>query len=633
MKRLLIGTLCVAAGLSSSAKSLVLKDKDVSRLFPAAEVGRVAFSGTDELTLLGKKYVLSEGMEISVSDEEMAVRSVVVKYSGGKAEVMISGDVSSYIEAEVDGAHVRILQADALADELGAEVEYIISGSSENGSLTLEGNYKSTLTLAGIELTNPSGAAVNIQNGKRIAVRVQDETSNLLRDGDGDQKGCLVCKGHLEFKGNGVLSVYGNAAHAIQAKEYVEIKNCSIKVMSAVKDGINCNQYFLLESGEVAISGVGDDAIQCSFKDDADRELEDTGSIFIDGGTIVASTDAKASKCLKADGNVFVRGGDLTLNVSGGGIWDSEKGKTKAAACIGADGEVIISDGSLKLMASGGGGKGINCDGEVTFMGGKTDITTSGGVFAYVNGSVNDNYTGNTDRLNSNYKSSPKGVKADGIVTISAGELSVRTLGRGGEGVESKSTLDITGGDVYVKAYDDAINASSHLTVSGGEVTAISTNNDGLDANGNLYIKGGVIRAFGAGSPECGIDANEEEGYTVFFTGGTLLAVGGSNSVPSKDDSTQPYVSGSGSVAAGSTVSLRLGDEVLATFTVPDEYSSSSSSGGGWGWGPGGGGRGSSILISSPNMEDGTTYTLVNGSSESSVTSRLKGSGGGWRPW
>ena len=66
-----------------------------------------------------------------------------------------------------------------------------------------------------------------------------------------------------------------------------------------------------------------------------------------------------------------------------------------------------------------------------------------------------------------------------------------------------------------------------------------------------------MIRTFGTSSPKCSIDANEEEGYSVIFTGGTLLAVGGGNSVPSTSESTQPYVSGSMSVPAGNVITLK----------------------------------------------------------------------------
>ncbi len=45
----------------------------------------------------------------------------------------------------------------------------------------------------------------------------------------------------------------------------MEIKNCTINVLSSVKDGISCNEYFLMESGTLNMSNLGDDGIQCDL--------------------------------------------------------------------------------------------------------------------------------------------------------------------------------------------------------------------------------------------------------------------------------------------------------------------------------------------------------------------------------
>ncbi len=167
------------------------------------------------------------------------------------------------------------------------------------------------------------------------------------------------------------------------------------------------------------------------------------------------------------------------------------------------------------------------------------------------------------------------------------------TTGNSGEGIESKAVLTINDGTIVVNSYDDAINSSSHRYIKGGDITVVATDNDGLDANGNMYISGGVIRAFGTRAPECGIDANEEDGYSVYFTGGTLLTVGGGNSVPSSSESTQPYVTGSMAVTANTEITLTNGNTLLASFTVPSNYSSASGGFGNHvGGGPGGGGGG-----------------------------------------
>ena len=201
--------------------------------------------------------------------------------------------------------------------------------------------------------------------------------------------------------------------------------------------------------------------------------------------------------------------------------------------------------------------------------------------------------------------------------------------------------MTIDGGVIVINSYDDGLNSSSHMHINGGDITVIATNNDAIDSNGNMYIAGGTIRAFGASAPECGIDANEEGGYSVVFTGGYLLACGGSNSTPSTSASTQAYVSTNLSLSAGATVELKDGDTVLATFTVPENYTTSSQPG--FGGGPGGGRPGggpggnqgnSGVLISCPGLTSGSNYTMSSGSSSASATARLTGGQSGpGRPW
>ncbi len=634
-------TILALYAMATVAQTLNVVVGDVTYAVPAAQAGDMTYANGDSLTILGRGFFVNDITKMYVDNTEVEDNTVAVAYSGAQAKVVIAGNIARYVTATVDGAHVSIFQSEEVSESTCGEIIYSLSGSSTDGEFYMEGTYKASVELRGLTLTNPNGAAINIQDGKRIELSVKKDTENTLTDGaSGSQKGCLVCKGHLELKGKGVLNIYGNVAHGIYAKEYVEMKNCTVNVLSAVKDGLNCNQYFLMESGALNISGVADDGIQVSYKDDTDREAEDTGSITISGGTINVTTTGTATKGLKADGDITVAGGEITVVTSGGGKWDTDDNKTKAASCLSADGKVQIDGGTLQLTSSGAGGKGINCDGEFIMNDGALTISTTGGLYAYVNGTEYSNYTGSTDRLTSDQKSSAKGVKADGNVTINGGSINVSTVGNGAEGIESKAELTINDGTIIVNACDDAINSSSHMYIKGGDITVVATDNDGLDSNGNMYIMGGTIKAFGTTSPECGIDANEEEGYSVIFTGGTLLAVGGGNSVPSTSESTQPYVSTNMNVTANTEITLKSGDTVLATFTVPANYSTSGNGGGPRGaGGPGGGGggnwggSGSNVLVSCENLTSGNSYTLTSGTSSSTVTATLRGNSGGGRPW
>ena len=476
-----------------------------------------------------------------------ADNSVTVTYNGNTATVTVDDNVAQYLTVTQSGAHVSIAQSSDLAQE----ITYILTGTSTNGEFYMSGSYKATIELNGLTLTNTtpvySGAAVHIQNGKRINVKVITGTTNTLTDAaSGEQKGCLYVKGHAEFKQYGTLNIVGNKSHGIKAGEYISIKNATINVTSAVDDGISCNQYFLMESGSVNISGTGDDGIQCDLDGTTstgmtnNHEDEDSGNMYVSGGTITISCSALAAKGIKSAGDVYVSDNPvINVTTSGHAMWDTTDQEAKAACSLDADGNITISGGTLTLTATGSGGKGMKCDNVLSISGGEITVSTSGGLY-YNNGTTqNLNYTGNVDNVNDNYLCAPKGVKAgtkttsgnsttySGGVEISGGKISVTTSGNNAEGIESKNYLNITGGEVTVDAHDDGINAAQDLTITDGYVYSRGTNNDGIDANGDVFIQGGLVYAVGASSPEVAIDANSEENKKFYFTGGTLIAIGG----------------------------------------------------------------------------------------------------------
>ena len=585
-----------------------------------------------------KKFLVSiMALACGVAAMAQSDYGVNVVYSGDTATVSVGDSAAQYLTVSQQGAHVSILQS----NDLATEITYNLSGTSSDGGFYMEGKYKATIELNGLTLTNSSavysGAAVHIQNGKRINVKVITGTENTLVDAaSGSQKGCLYVKGHAEFKQQGTLNVVGNVKHAIKAGEYITLKNATLNVTSAVGDGISCNQYFLMESGTVNISGTEDDGIQCDLDGDAstgiteDHEDEDSGNIYIEGGSITVNCAAIAAKGIKAAGDIFISGEPvIDVTTSGKGTWDEDDLETKAACGISSDRNIDISGGTLTLTATGSGGKGMKCDSILTISGGDITVSTSGGLY-YNNGSTeNTNYTGNTDRVSSDYYSSPKGIKAglktevgnnsytySGGLVISGGTVRVTTSGTNGEGIESKNYLNITGGEIIVNSYDDGINSGQDMTISGGYVYSRSTNNDGLDANGNLYINGGLVYAIGSRSPELAIDANSEEGKKVYINGGVVIAVGG---IENARVINQPYIQSS-SVSSNSWYTVTYGDDAVAFYTP------TITSGGG----PGGGGPGgnsSRLVISAPS-----TPTLATGNNVTDGTSHFEGNcyvGGG----
>ena len=619
MKKIFSLMICALAVCGwMKAQTLNIEVGQVTYLFPAEQAGIMNYTDGSTLTVMDKVFALTEVGEMYVNETSVVDNTVSVVYNGGATTVFVAGNVAKYLTINVSGAHVNIAQSEDVAEE----ITYTLSGSSTDGEFYLSGSYKATVELNGLTLTNShpvsSGAAIHIQNSKRIKVKVMDGTTNTLVDCvSGSQKGAFYVKGHPEFSGKGTLIVNGNVKHAIKSGEYMTVKDATLKVLAAAGDGINCGQYFLMESGVLDISGVEDDGIQCDIDDTdvgstgetADHEDEDSGNIYLEGGAITIHTAAKAAKGVKSEGDLIVKGGTITITTTGNGKWDEEDVKTKAAACLGSDAKVVISGGILTLTSTGSGGKGINCDAAFELSGGEVTIVTKGALYYHNGTTENTNYTGNTDNVNSDYYSSSKGVKADGAITISGGKISVSTAGRNAEGIESKTSILISAGEVTVNSYDDGINVGgdgSDLIISGGYVYSRAMNNDGIDGNGNVYVKGGLVYAVGANSPEVAIDANSEEQKKLYVQGGTLIAVGGLESGAQISGGTCKQTS---SFTVDSWYALYNGSELVAAFKTPT--TSSSSSGGGPGGRPGGGGSKKLVVYTSstPTLKSGVTVS------------------------
>ena len=195
----------------------------------------------------------------------------------------------------------------------------------------------------------------------------------------------------------------------------------------------------------------------------------------------------------------------------------------------------------------------------------------------------------------------PKGMKSDGAMLLKGGTIMVRcTGGEGSEGIESKSTMNISGGNIMAYCYDDAINSSGAMTISGGNVFAMGTNNDGIDSNSTLTVSGGVVIACGTTQPEEGFDCDQN---SFAVTGGILIGIGGTTSTPTTSVTTQPVaILGGSSIQNGQyiTVADDSGSNILV-FKVPRDYTQ----------------QGYTLLVSSPKMTKGNSYIFSSGATVS----------------
>ena len=413
-------------------------------------------------------------------------RIISIVFGGSKASV--SGDANGIVT--VDGNHVTV------NNTTSEVIVYDLSGTASDGFFKLYSSKKQAIRLSGLGLTNPSGAAVNNQSKKRTFVIV--EGSNALADGvsytatpDGeDEKAAFFSEGQLIFCGSGSLVVKASGKAGVTSDDYVRfMASPTVKVTTSAGHAVR-----------------GKDAI------------------IVTAGEITAATSANMKKGFTSDSLVRFEGGKTVISVSGSAAYDSEDSEYTGSAGIKADKLFEMLDGTLAITNSGTGGKGISGDGPGYFKGGVVSVVTTGSNYGRSSSGFGPGGHPGSGSSNSNSVSA-KGIKFDGNLYFSGGSVSVSCKSH--EGIESKGTIDITGGVIFSQSGDDAINAASHLTISGGYVCAWSTGNDGIDANGNCYLKGGMVYAIGSGSPEVAVDANTEGGYRLYVQGGTLVAIGG----------------------------------------------------------------------------------------------------------
>lgn len=344
MKRLYTLLLALVAVTALQAQTYMrLWKNNVSDRMTLSEVGEMTFNG-QSVNIKDVNYALSE------IDSLVMMPQINVIWKGAMATVNVPATMKDDIEVSTLAGHVTITNKNAWK-----EVELTLAGDCNNGSLTYEGAFKSTIRLNGLNLTSLSGAALNIQNGKRIDLVLTNGTQNSLTDAStGTHKAALYCRGHLEVEGAGSLTVKGNLGHAIGVNEYLLLKKSTgtITIAGSAKDAIHCGQYFEMRGGTITwdenMKGDGIQAEQELLADGVTPkpEPENTGNLTISGGSVTGIVSAETSEGIKCDGLMTISGGAIDLKATGAG-----------ARGIKADGGLVISEDTaptaITIAASG----------------------------------------------------------------------------------------------------------------------------------------------------------------------------------------------------------------------------------------------------------------------------------------
>ena len=427
------------------------------------------------------------------------------------------------------------------------------------------------------------------------------------------------------------------------SKTEYDVAECTVITLSG--DSATCESKAVsVEAGVVIIKEAGNYILRGSFNGSIRVDAPEDAKVWLILDGVNVTTDGTAAVYAKEADKVFVTTSQGSKNVI------SNTGEFKAIDDNNIDGAIyskcdMTLNGSGTLVVSSEKGHGIVSKDDLKITSGTYEITAGDhGIsgkdsIRILDGTIH--ITSTEDGLHSgNDEDADKGYVyiVDGDITINAGDDGIhgesRVVIAGGkidiakctEGIEA-AIVESDGGDVNVVASDDGINAtdgsgsegfggfggfggrggsgqqgskdSVYILISGGKVV-VNAQGDGVDSNGGLYVTGGEVYVNG---PENGANGALDYDSTGEITGGTLIAIGSSGMAMNFSNSTQgsALVTFSGSHGAGETIELKDSKgNVIVSLVSARKFAT--------------------VVVSSPLMKQGETYTLTAGSESKEFT-------------
>ncbi len=499
--------------------------------------------------------------------------------------------------------------------------EYTVTGLLSEGQIVVnaDDNAEITIVLNGTSITCSNGSPIYIKNADNVKIKSEENTYNCIvdtraeaddnSDNSSSENGnaAIYAACDLKLVGKGALSVTGNYNNGIQSKDDISIKNVTIKV-NAINNAIKGNDEVAIESGEIiAISRKGD-GIKTS-NSSLSTKGKQKGNVIISGGNIdiyaaCDGIDAAYGVDVSGDGNLNIytdtysdyseavaannsgssassvgNPPDMNNSSSNSGNNPDMKGNFGGGnrTANGMPGNNSSGNSSKKSYST----KGIKAESEINISGAAINISsTDDGIHANSDSGVLEtgedgkgiiSISGGTITISTG----DDGIHADKELNITDGYINVLTSYEGLEAI----TINISGGQSFVYAADDGINACTGdgtstplINITGGyvDVTTGSGDTDGIDSNGSYTQSGGMVFVKG-GSSSGQVSGSIDVDGNITITGGTCVALGGICETPV--NSVNAYVFSSVSFNAGSySVKDSSGNEIIS-FTLNNSYS------------------------------------------------------------
>jgi len=340
--------------IKNDGTSISLYEKDIQiSSYNLSEIGNISFGeyiDDDDVTAFSADTIITITFKSA---------SVGFTYKNKEGETVVPvGVTCSYEKKSIGEQDYLLVKIVSSSKNIG----YVLTGgtSQRYGGVTMYSDSKCKLTINKLKLLNENAPAINIQTSKRTFVEI-GEGDNIIADkgiypieGDVSMKAAFFSEGELIFNGaeGDSLTINGDVKHGLASDDYVNIYSGKLIVNTAspvdtIKgDGIKVKDKFLMQGGEVKVKAKGD-GIDCtegyvriidgnlnvisgakgikSSYDPAEAIAEGKKPdydidpyILIDGGTIsiktgVDAVDEKKAHGLKANSNVTINGGDITI--------------------------------------------------------------------------------------------------------------------------------------------------------------------------------------------------------------------------------------------------------------------------------------------------------------------------------
>jgi len=476
---------------------------------------------------------------------------------------------------------------------LNSDTEYKLSGTCSECQIVVEKEITTTITFDSITIDNSKtgpfvikkSSVVNlVLNGEStITDKETDETST-----DYEGAGIKFKSGSsLTISGSGTLNVNGNIKNGIKGgSTSTLIINGGTFVINAVNNALAADGSVTINDGTFTITTSEGDGI----KSDPDYgDTDSAGTITINGGTFNINS---YSDGLQAKNKLTINDGTFNIKTYKDGSsstdFDGDEDSAKGIKCSNNETSEIsltINGGTFVLDTAD---DSIHSDGNVTITKGTFTINSGDdGIHAdqYLNLGTNG---GNNDLINVNIQKSYEGLEGayvyiySGTYTVYASDDGINSAGDTDEDCDTAGNGNQPGGQGSgnnpggpggnfarnLRGRRLAECYTFHMYIYGGEIF-VNADADGLDANGNIEISGGNITVWGAASGSDG-DPIDLDG-TLTITGGTLLA-GGNQAMSQLDriaKNSQQYISSSSSYTANNVVYISDGSSTVRSITIP----------------------------------------------------------------